>query len=337
MILLLGLALCFLAACGANESTQGNNGSGEVEGQDEAEPAQNDLDYPQKPISMIVPFSAGGGTDATARALAAASEPYLGESIGIVNTTGGGGAVGMSEGINSTPDGHTITMVTVELTTLPHLGLAQFTYEDFKPVAQINFDPNVIAVPADSPYETIEDLVKDAKDNPGAIRVSNSGTGSIWHIAAASVEQATGAEFSHVPFEGSAPAITAALGNNVEAVSASPPEILSYVESGDLRPLAVLAEERSDALPDTPTFAELGIDATIVGCPRGIMVPKDTPDEIVEFLEEAFMKGAQEAEFVEYMETNGLGLVVGNAEEFGEVLAESHNFFAELIPQMDLN
>ena len=293
--------------------------------------------YPEKPITLVVPYSAGGGTDATSRALAIAAEDNLGVSIGVVNKTGGGGAVGMSEGINSKPDGYTVTMFTVELTTLPHLGLAPFTYEDVKPVAQINFDPAAITVPIDAPYNTVQEFIDYAKANPGKVRVGNSGTGAIWHLAAAGFEKATGVEFNHVPFDGAAPAVTALLGGHIEAVTVSPAEVLAQVEAGKLKTLAVMSEERSASLPDVPTLKELGITVPNLGPWRGIGVPKDTPDEVVKVLEKAFMEAAQEEEFVEFMKNNGLGLVINDSQAFGKVMEESSKSFGELIPSLGLD
>lgn len=333
------LVLILAVGCSSSDNTESTSGTpeannGEVESGNENEKKS---DYPNKPITMIIPYSAGGGTDATGRALAQAAEDNLGTSIGVVNKTGGGGSVGMSAGINSKPDGYTVTMFTVELTTLPHLGLAPFTFEDVKPVAQINFDPAAITVPADAPYNTVEEFIDYAKNNPGKIRVGNSGTGAIWHLAAAGFEKATGIEFTHVPFEGAAPAVTSLLGGHIEAVTVSPAEVLSQVESGDLKTLAVMSPERSAALPDVPTLKEKGIEVPNLGPWRGIGVPKDTPDEVVKVLEKAFMEAADEEEFKTFMKNNGLGLVIQDSEGFGNVMEESSNSFGELIPELGLN
>ncbi|MCM3715395.1 tripartite tricarboxylate transporter substrate binding protein [Alkalihalobacillus oceani] len=338
--------VCFillLAACGGTESTS-DDGAGEPA--DTEEPAENGEDtttesesetsFPEQNITLIVPFDAGGGTDATARALASAAEKHLGVSVGVVNRTGGGGAVGMSEGANAAPDGYTVTMVTVELATLPHLGLAPITYENFAGIGQMNFDPAAVTVPADAPYDTLEEFIEYAKENPG-LQMGNSGTGSIWHLAGASIEQATGTEFNHVPYDGAAPAVTALLGGHIDVVPVSPAEVLTHVEAGTLKTLAVMSNERSPAMPDVPTFAELGIDAVAVGPWRGLTVPKDTPPEVIEVLTEAFSKGAQEEEFIEFMDNNGLGIVILDGPEFEAMMQESHDFYGELIPELGLN
>lgn len=344
-LVFLFMLLGIFAACSSSstqpaesdaEVEQAETGDAEETDQTESE-GTKDIDFPTKPVTIIVPHDAGGGTDATARALASAAEKHLGESIGVVNKPGGGGAIGMSEGANSNPDGHTITMITVELNTLHHLGLAPITYEDFAPVAQINFDPGAVTVPVDAPYDTLEEFLEYAKEHPGEIRVGNSGPGSIWHLASASIEKATGVQFSHVPFDGANPAVTALLGGHIEAVSVSPAEVLQYVKAGELKTLAVLADERVDVMPDVPTMKELGFGDVSIGPWRGLAVPKDTPKEIVEYLSDVFLKAAEEPEFVEFMESNGLGIVLKDADEFAQYLAEDDKHFAEIVAGLDLS
>jgi tripartite-type tricarboxylate transporter receptor subunit TctC len=141
-----------LAACGGGESTVAVNSSGASESK-----------FPEKAIEIIVPYAAGGGTDTLARSFADLAKDNIGESVTVVNKAGGGGAIGMQNGLAAKPDGYTISMVTVELLTLPHSGLAQFTHEDFTPVALLNEDPAAITVKADAPWNTIEEFIEAAK------------------------------------------------------------------------------------------------------------------------------------------------------------------------------
>ncbi|UOQ44285.1 tripartite tricarboxylate transporter substrate binding protein [Halobacillus salinarum] len=287
-------------------------------------------------IELIVPYAAGGGTDAVARSIAKIAEKKLNTSIGVVNKPGGGGAVGMSEGANAKPDGHTLTLGTVELTTLPHLGLANFTYKDFTPVAQLNFDPAAITVPADAPYDTIQEFIDYAKENPGEIRVGGSGTGAIWHLAAESFAKANGIDLKFVPFDGAAPSITSLLGGHIEAVSVSPGEVLTQVKAGKLKTLAVMSDERSKALPDVPTLKEEGVKSVNVGAWRGIIAPKDTPDDVVKELETAFLEAAESKEFKKFMDNNGLGIKTRSSEEFKEEMRGSNESFKELIQSLGI-
>lgn len=295
-------------------------------------------DFPKKAITLIVPYAAGGGTDTTARALAKATEKHLSQPIVVVNRTGGGGSVGLMEGANAKGDGYTVTYLVLELTTLPHLGLLPITYEKFKPIAQTNFDPSAITVRADAPWKSAKDFLAFAKAHPGEVRMGNAGTGSIWHLAAAMLEKGTGVTFSHIPFEGAGPAVSALLSGFVDAVPVSPAEVKTYVEQGKLRTLAINADNPSEALPGVKTLQEeTGLQVNFVGTWRGLAVPKDTPDEIAEMLAEAFIKGTEEKEFRDYMKENGLGLLVRDGKGFAQQMKESHGLFAKLIPELGLS
>lgn len=297
---------------------------------------ESSSDYPNKSIEIIVPASAGGGTDSTARALATQLEKKLDTSIGILNKPGASGSVGMTEGANSKADGYTATMVFVELTMYKHLGLSPLTPDEFKPVAMINFDPAALTVPADAPYDTLEEFINYAKENPGQVSVGNAGTGSIWHIAAANLEKAAGIELNHVPHEGAAPAVTALVGGHIDAVTVSPAEVKSQLEAGNLKTLAVMADERSKLISDVPTFKEAGLEAESIGTWRGITVPKETPDEIVETLEKGFLEAAKEKEFKDFMKNNGLGIELKNSEEFKTFIEKNEKLFGEIISDLDI-
>lgn len=295
-------------------------------------------DFPKKPITLIVPYAAGGGTDTTARALAKAAEKFLGQPIVVVNRTGGGGSVGLMEGANAKSDGYTVTFLPAELTILPHLGLLPITYEKFKPIAQTNFDPSAITVRAEAPWQNVNEFLDFAKAHPGELKMGNAGTGSIWHLAAATLERETGVEFAHIPFEGAGPAISALMDGFVDAVPVSPAEVKKYVDEGKLRTLAVNADKRSEALPGVPTLEEeTGIHVNFTSTWRGIAVPKDTPDAIAGLLTEAFIKGTEDRSFREYMRVNGLGLQVTDGKTFSRQLKESNDLFSKMIPELGLS
>jgi tripartite-type tricarboxylate transporter receptor subunit TctC len=327
-----------LSACGEENNGNEVNGSNGNNGNTNEAANSNgneEVAFPEDRIEIIVPYAAGGGTDAVARSFAEVAEEHLGENVSVLNREGGGGAVGMQEGANAEPDGHTVTMVTVELLTLPHSGLAQFTYEDFTPVALLNEDAAAITVPADSEWETIDDFIETAENESG-IQIGNSGTGAIWHLAAAALEQEIGADFNHVPFDGAAPAITALLGGHIDAVTVSAGEVGAQVEAGDLRILAVMAEDRLDAFPDVPTLEESGVDLSI-GTWRGLAVPNGTPDGVVSVLEDAFGEAAQEDSFIETLDNLDLGYRFEGSEGFEDLIQSQDELFEELIPSLDLN
>lgn len=291
--------------------------------------------FPQKEISIIVPYAAGGGTDAVARAVADAAKEHMGQSVVVVNKTGAGGAVGMGEGANAKADGYTVTMITVELTTLPPQNLASFTSDDFIPIMQVNAEPAAITVKADAPWNTVEEFIDYAKEHPGEVKVGNSGVGAIWHLAAAAVEKAADIEFNHVPYEGAAPAVTALLGGHIEAVTVSPAEVASQVKAGELKMLGVVSDERSQTFPDVPTLKESGYDVAVETW-RGLAVPKGTPEDVVNTLTENFEKAVNEESFKQFMEDAGLTMAILNGEEFGKVLDRDNQMFADLIEDLGL-
>jgi tripartite-type tricarboxylate transporter receptor subunit TctC len=295
-------------------------------------------DFPKRAITLIVPYSAGGGTDVTARALAKAAEKQLHQPVTVVNRTGGGGSIGLMEGAEAKGDGYTVIYLPAELTILPHLGLLPITYEKFKPLAQTNFDPSAITVRAEAPWKTASDFLAYAKEHPGELKMGNAGTGSIWHLAAVTLEKGTGVTFSHIPFEGAGPAVSALLSGFVDAVPVSPAEVKSYVEQGKLRTLAINDDKPSEALPGVPTLKEAtGLQVKFVGTWRGLAVPKDTPDDIAERLAQAFMKAAEDKEFRDTMKANGLGLLIRDGKGFYQQMKESHDLFAKMIPELGLS
>ena len=148
--------------------------------------------FPTKPVTLIVPWAAGGGTDAVARGLAKAAEGPLGQAITVTNTTGGGGAVGHGAGLNAKNDGYTVTMITFELLSLPPQKLVPFTYKDFDLLMRVNMDSAALTVKADAPYNNVKEFIEYAKANPGKVNVGNSGPASVWHIAAGLLEEKAG-------------------------------------------------------------------------------------------------------------------------------------------------
>jgi tripartite-type tricarboxylate transporter receptor subunit TctC len=292
-------------------------------------------DYPNHTVELIVPYQPGGGTDALARAFADASRKHMSESIVIVNRPGAGGAIGWNEVIHSRPDGYKLAVLTVELLTLPHLGLAKFNYDDFQPIAQLNADPAAITVKADSPYNTIEEFLAAAKKKPGEMGVGNSGTGSIWHLAASALEDKTGAKFNHIPFQGAGPAVLALLGGHVDAVAVSPAEVSTYVQAGKLKMLVLMADKRMAAFDKVPTAKERGIDISI-GTWRGLGAPKNTPPEVMAKLRDIAAKTAKEPLLREVMDKQNLGYVYTDGAAFKETLAKDNEYFKALITKLGI-
>ena len=295
----------------------------------------NGSSFPTHAIELLVPYQPGGGTDGLARAFSEASRKHISQSIVIVNRPGAGGAIGWNEVINSRPDGYKLAVLTVELLTLPHLGLAKFNYDDFQPIAQLNADPAAITVKADAPWNTIEEFLAAARKSPEGVRVGNSGNGSIWHLAAAALEDKTGTRFGHIPFQGAAPAVLALLGGHIEAVAVSPAEVTTHVQSGKLKVLMVMADKRVKGFDNVPTAKERGIDLSI-GTWRGLGAPKNTPPEVMARLREITAKTAAEPLMHGVMDKQNLGYVYTDGAVFKETLAKDNAYFKALIAKLNI-
>ena len=291
--------------------------------------------FPAKPIELVVPFQPGGGTDALARAFADATRKHMPQSMIIVNKPGASGAIGWQDVVNAKPDGYRLAVVTVELTTLPHMGLAKFTYEDLTPIARLNADQSAITVRADAPWNTIEEFLAAAKKDAGKLSMGNAGNGSIWHLAAAALEDKTGAKFNHTPFQGAGPAVLALLGGHIDAVAVSPAEVTTYVQAGKLKTLAVMAEQRVKGFDKVPTLKERNIDL-VIGTWRGIAAPKNTPPEVVAYLKNLSQKAANEPAFREVLDKQNLGFSYADDVAFKANMAKDNAYFKALMGKLDL-
>ncbi|WP_454732905.1 MULTISPECIES: tripartite tricarboxylate transporter substrate binding protein [Cupriavidus] len=291
--------------------------------------------FPTHGMELVVPFQAGGGTDALARAFAESSRKHLPQSIVVVNKPGASGAIGWADVANAHPDGYKLSLLTADLTIVPHLGLTKLTYENFVPIARLNADPSAITVRSDSPYTTVEAFLEAARKDPGAMRVGNAGNGSIWHLAAAALEDKTGTRFNHIPFQGGNPAVLALLGGHIDAVTVSPAEVSVYVAAGKLKTLAVMADQRVKGFESVPTLKERNIDLSI-GTWRGIGVPRGTPPEVVAVLRTAAARTAAEPALRETMDKQNLGFAYADQDEFRNAMAKDNAYFKSLIAKVGL-
>ena len=333
-ILALALAAAMsltLVACGGSK-TPAASGSASSGGSSSAET----VDFPgNKQVSLIVPYSAGGASDTVARIYASELEQSLGTSIVVSNVTGASGAIGLEQVRNSNPDGYTIAYMPVESTMLKALGFTDLSTDDFRFIGRAMTIPAAVTVRADAPWDTFEDFVNYAKEHPGEIQVGNSGTGSIWHIAAASIEKECGVEFTHVPFDGAAPAVAALLGKNIQAVTVSPSEVKNNVDSGDFKVLCVLGESRSSVVPDVPTAQELGIDITIQGW-GGFAVPKDTPQAVIDILEKASETAINSDSVKKTLADRGYEHAYLSGSDMDQKASEELAYYSELIPELGI-
>lgn len=292
-------------------------------------------DFPAKDVTLTVPLSPGGGSDLTMRALARAAEKELGVSIVVVNRPGAGGAVGLSEAMNMKPDGYNLVMLSEYVYNLPATQAVAFTPADFAPICTVNFDPAAIAVGKDSKLNTFGTFVDYAKANPRVVTVGNSGFGNIWHISAVALEKAIGAEFTHVPFGGAAPTITATLGGHVSAMIASVPEMAAQAQAGALNILAVFGDSPSSLFPDVPTAKSQGVDLQF-GTWRGVGVPDGVPADRVAVLEKAFQAAAESQEFKDFMAKQGFNILYRGSAETAAYMEKDAPRFRALLEDMGL-
>ncbi len=254
--------------------------------------------WPDKPIQMIVPFAAGGGTDISARTIARYLEPELGQSVVAVNRGGAGGEIGLSAIADARPDGYTVGIInTPGIVTIPIERHPRWSMDSFTFIAGVVEDPATFAVHPDSPIKSIADLVAAAKAAPGTITVGTQGVGSAGHISMLLLEEAAGVRFEPVAYSGAAPAALALLQKQIQVTTANLGESLTFAQQQPYRTLGVMAADRSAMARDIPTFKEAGYDLR-GGSLRGLGAPKGLPPEVTQRLSDALGKVLQNPEFI---------------------------------------
>ena len=298
--------------------------------------AAGPANYPSRPIEMVVPSTAGGGTDVMARLFADTAKKYIAQPIVVSNKPGASGGIAMTEVQRAAPDGYKVGVLISELAIIPHLNMAKVTTADFIPIARLNGDPGLIAVKADSPLQSIDDLLAQARKQPGSLTMGNAGTGTIWHLAAAAVEEKTGVKFNHVPYQGAAPSVMALVGGHVDAITVSPAEIGSFVAAGKVRVLVSMADRRLPAPYDkVPTFKEKGTDL-VLGTWRGLGVPLGTPPEVVQYLRDAARKTAEDPAFRDALTKANLQPAYMDGAQFQVFMNSQSDYFKKLLSGLNI-
>ncbi|WP_373893814.1 tripartite tricarboxylate transporter substrate binding protein [Virgibacillus sp. CBA3643] len=316
--ILLTIFLIILAGCNT-ESSGNSEGAG--------------VDYPNQPIEIVVPWSAGGSSDQTARALAESMNSSLDQNVSVVNREGAGGTIATTEIAQEQPDAHTILFDAVGVfTTQPHLNDVQYSIDDFKALTGLTYEPIVLAVNSDSPYETIDDLVED-KDT--RISYGHSGAGGLPDLAQGAFFDQAELEAESVAYEGQNPAVTALLGGHVDTVAGHPGSLMQHVESGDLRILGVFSPERFDNLPDVPTFEESGfpIDMSVW---KFLLVSQETPDDVVNELTKIVEEAMGNQQYKDFLDTANLTPQEITGEEVMERLKRNNKEHGEVIDNLGL-
>jgi tripartite-type tricarboxylate transporter receptor subunit TctC len=280
--------------------------------------------FPNKPITLIVPYPAGGATDVIIRPLAEAAKKYLGQPVIVDNRGGGGGAVGVGTIIGKNPDGYLLSVVVTSLHRVSYINKLSFdTVKDVTPVIRVAGYLYGILVNQNSPHKTLKDLLDYAKANPGKLSYMASGIGTGGHIAMEELGYyAGGLKFNHLPSKGDQESSTALLGGHVEAISTTSGWI-PLLEAGKLRLLATYGEKRTKRFPSVPTVYELGYKF-IHNSPIGIVGPKGMPKEVVKILEEAFHKALDDPLFLAAMAKFEMPVMYQNSEDFTKYWAEAY-------------
>jgi tripartite-type tricarboxylate transporter receptor subunit TctC len=283
--------------------------------------ATADEPYPTRPITLIAPFPPGGVADLTARPVAAALEKVLKSPVGVVNKVGAAGAVGMQYVATSRPDGHTLLLALSSISIIPEADKLfgrppAFTVDQFEPLALISADPTVLVVRTDSPWKTAGDFIDDARRRPGQISYSSSGIYGTLHMAMELLSHAAGIKLRHIPTPGAGPALTAILGGHVDALASGPSVVLPHIKSGKLRPLAGWGDRRVAALPDVPTFKELGYPDAEFYIWAGVFAPRGTPEPVLARLRVALRAAVADPDFRAAMAKLETPVVFKQGDEF---------------------
>jgi tripartite-type tricarboxylate transporter receptor subunit TctC len=282
--------------------------------------------YPSRPLTMIVPWAAGGGTDAIARVIASLMERELGKPVNVVNRTGGSGVVGHQTIAGALPDGYTVGIITVEIAMMRHQGLTDLTGASFTPLGLVNLDAPAIQVRADSPYRTLGELMEAIRTNPGKLKASGTAQGGIWHVALAGLldeQKIPPSSVVWVPSNGSAPALLDLVAGGVDIVPGSLAEARSLIDAGKVRSLAVLDDKPSTLYPDVPTGKQAIGTSWSMGPWRGIGAPRNLPPEIEKRLQAAVKNAFDSAEYRDFMNGRGFGMRWEGPAEFAAFMAAS--------------
>jgi len=294
--------------------------------------------FPSRPVTLVAPFPPGGVADLTARPVAAAMEKVLKNPVVVVNKTGAAGAVGMSFVANSKPDGYTLLLALSSISIIPEADklfnrTPAYNMTQLSPIALISADPTILVVAADRPWKSVKEFVEDAKRRPGEISFSSSGVYGTLHMATEMLSHAAGIKLKHVPFGGAGPALTAILGGHVDALASGPAVVLPHIKAGKLRPLAGWGAKRVAALPDLPTFKELGYDIEFYIW-AGVFAPTGTPAPVLKALRDAVRQAVEDPDFKGAMAKLQTPIAYLDAPEFQKFWDKDARMLADAIKRV---
>lgn len=329
------LSVSAAAGCSNSKSAPQSNGNvGSTESSTSgAEENKETSDYPVEEINWLVPYAAGGSSDQMARLIAKYSKQYLGTDIIIENVGGGGGNVGLSQFVTTTNvnDGYHITCFNTTANLQPIYGTIEYDWlEELEPLAMCVSIPIAIAVPKDSPFNTIEDLIEYAKGHPGEIQYGHAGIGSITNVAGEQFCLEAGIDMTPVPFGSGADALTAVMGSQIDVNVANVSEVVPYGETGELKILALCTDAEIASMPEVPTLISKGyeVDQMVT---QGIATAKDTPAEMVEVLDKGLGEIINDEKFQEELKGYGMDVFYMNASEFDTYLQKQREEFTQIV------
>jgi tripartite-type tricarboxylate transporter receptor subunit TctC len=276
--------------------------------------------YPERAITMIVPFPPGGVADTVARPVAEALARELKQTVVVENKAGAGGGLGMGLAARAAPDGYTVLLALSSISVLPEADKLfdrkpAFTLNQFKPIARLTADPTVLVVRADAPWKTFDEFVGDARRRPGVLNYGSSGNYGTMHVPMEMLKSAAGFRMVHIPFTGAGPAVVALLGGQVDAIASGPSTVAQHIRSGRLRALAHWGDQPLQALPEVPSLTSLGLPVRFAQW-SGLFVPAGVGDEIVQRLRAAARKVAADPQVQQIIRTAGSPIEYLDAPQF---------------------
>ncbi len=290
--------------------------------------------FPDRPIRLIVPFPPGGGTDIIARELGVAMNKTSGWSLVAENRPGAGGNLGVETAARSAPDGYTLVLgQTSNLAINPTL-YTKLSYDpskDLAPVALVATAPLVLVVATNSPYQTLADMVREAKAHPGALNFASPGNGTVAHLTAELLQQSAGIQLQHIPYKGANQALNDLFGGQVQLFMSSIPTALGQIRTGKLRALAVTSAKRVAELPDVPTVSEAGYSGFDATTWFGLLAPAGTPEPVIQALNAAANKAMASAEYQEKIRAEGGEVLGGTPQAMAERLGHDRKLWAAIV------
>jgi tripartite-type tricarboxylate transporter receptor subunit TctC len=289
--------------------------------------------FPNRPITLICPWSPGGGTDRVSRHIGALLEEELETPVNVINATGGAGVTGHTRGALAKADGYTLTMITVELNMLHWRGLTNISYQDFDPLVLVNRDAAAVFVRSTAPWQTLAELQQAIRARPRELKASGTAQGGIWHVAVAGWLDAVGMkadEVIWVSINGAGPSLQELLSGGIDFICCSLPEAETLMESGDIRPLGVMAPARVDGYAKVPTFSEQGV-AWSMGGWRGLALPNGVPEECKQVILSALRRVLAREEYRAFMKSNGFDARGDGPAEFTAALARHDREFGDIL------